>query len=206
MRHTQMVDPNGKTVAHLVIADCEEARIPADALAQGFKALATREKDPRLYRVTRLDLEKGPRLNRFKTLLGIGWHTREVLARLERETDLPIDAVIEICGCGDHHLLGLGRAGIPAVRWVPSKATGRPDRIDELAAREGARITGGSVAYTKRIPGTDVDCVPLPEEREEMQDTETRRGLVDRAVEAVHEILDEERGALPPAPPSRKPP
>jgi hypothetical protein len=198
MHHTQMVDPDGETVAHLVIADCEDARIPADALAQGFKALATREKDPLLYRVTRLDLEKGPRLNRFKTLMGIGWHAREVLARLERETDLSVNAVIEICGCGDHHMLGLGRAGVPAVRWVPSKSTGRPDRIDELAAREGARITGGSVAYTNRVPGTEVVCVPLPEERDEFQDLQTRKGMAERAVETILDIIDEEKGVEAP--------
>ncbi len=181
-------------VTHLVIADCAQSRVPAAALAQGFKALATGSEKPQLFRVTRLDLEKGPRLNRFKTLVGIGWHAREVLPRLADETGKDVEAVIEICGCGDHHLLGLGRAGVPAVRWVPAKASGRPDRLDVLASREGARLCGGSVAYAERVPGTQVPCIPLPEDESEAENDKENKRLVDRAVEGLLELMDEERG------------
>lgn len=182
---------------HLVIADCAQGRIPAHALAKGFKRLATDPQEPTLYRVTRLDLEKGPRLNRFKTILGVGWHAREVLARLAEETGNPVDAVIEVCGCGDHHLLGLGRAGVPAVRWVPAKSSGRPDRLDILSAREGARLCGGSVAYTDRVPGTEVVCVPLPEEKGDLQDTQALNEELPRAVDRLQRMFQEERSEAP---------
>lgn len=198
MRETGAILKKGgflpRLVPHLVIADCASARVPAEAISSGFKALATDPKRPQLYRVTRLDLEKGPRLNRLKTLVGIGWHARDVLSRLGEEKGDPVDEVIELCGCGDHHLLGLGRAGMPAVRWVPAKATGRPDHLDVLAAREGTRLTGGSVAYTQRVPGTQVECIPLPEEEEELRDPESPTRSVTRAVEEMRRIFAEERG------------
>lgn len=149
-----------------------------------------------LVRVTRLDLDKGPRLNRFKTILGIGWHAREVLGRLAEEKKQPIDAVVELCGCGDHHLLGLGRTGIPAVRWVPAGAAGRPDRLDALTAREGARMAGGSVAYAQRVPGTEVVCMPLPQDDEETEDPKEQDRRVGRAVNDLLRIFDEERGVV----------
>jgi hypothetical protein len=174
---------------HVVIAACSAAEVPAQTLAQALKAQARDAEQPRLNRVTRLALDPSPALNRLRVVIGLGWQARSILDRVAKREGAPVDFVVELCGCGRHHLLGLGRAGMPTVRWIPASSPGRPDRLDALAAREGSALVGGSVAYTESVAGLIVPCVPLPEDAREARD----EALAQRGARAIVTMLEAQR-------------
>lgn len=126
-------------VGHLLVARCTVHDSLVVALDDAFAAAARDPEEPRLDQVSLLDLDKGPRIGRVRAVLGLGWQARDRLARLAEATGRSVDAAVEVCLCGHHHILGLGRSGIATVRWSPRGADART-WLDVQAADEGTEL------------------------------------------------------------------
>lgn len=112
-------------------------------LDAAFAAAADDPEEPRVSRLSTLDLSAGPVIGRVRAAFGFGWQAREWVRRVEQASDVAVDAVVEACPGDRHHLLGLGRLGVPSVRWTMEPAGRR--WVDRLAAQEGTPLLPDAV-------------------------------------------------------------
>lgn len=128
-------------MGHLLYARCSRDHPSVQLLETVLLQARDDPDETRITTVSLRDLDRGPRLNRLRALLGLGWQGREHLKDIEAETGDRIDGVLEACVCSKHHMLGLGRAGPPTVRWSPEAR--EETWLDRLAKAEGTELVLG---------------------------------------------------------------
>lgn len=126
-------------MGHLLAARCSVTTPVVQSLDTALQAAWADPEDRRITHLTLLDFDKGPRIGRIRAAIGIGWQARDRLRRAAEAAGREVDAVVEVCLCGHHHILAVGRSGVATVRWAPR---GRETRswLDKQAVVEGTEL------------------------------------------------------------------